>query len=64
MAAEPTPITVRNQEDYDELLSTVAEIAETVGRMEREFHALLSAWQGGGLRGLRAAAGRSNGAVH
>ena len=52
MAAETHPITLRNQE-AEELISTVAEIAERTKRMEAELHGLRTAWATGGLRGAR-----------
>jgi len=64
MATETTPITLRNQEDIDELTSTVAEIAVAVHRIdhrtaaiEAELHRIRAAFNTGGVRGLRNALG-------
>lgn len=57
----PQEITLSNQ-DAEDLISTVAEIAERLKRMETKFDGLFGAWSVGGLRGLRQAArGASNG---
>jgi hypothetical protein len=57
MPAEPTVITLRNQE-AEELISAVAEIAERTRRMEAELHGLLDAFRSGGIKGLRNFASR------
>lgn len=49
-------ITDSNQDSDDELLSTVAEIAERTARIESTLTALLTAFRTGGIKGLRAAA--------
>jgi hypothetical protein len=63
MPAEIHDITERSHEDDDELLSTVAEIAEAVHRidhrtaqMEQRLERMFAAWSSGGLKGLRQAA--------
>ncbi len=68
MAAETTPITLRNQEDYDELTATIAEIAEAVHRIdhrtaaiEADLHRIRTAYGTGGVRGLRNALGGGRG---
>lgn len=56
---DATPlITDSNQTDLDELLSTVAEIAESQRRVESTLAGLLAAFRAGGIKGLRSFASR------
>lgn len=55
---EPAAITDSNQTDMDDLLSTVAEIAESQRRMEATMNGMLTAFRAGGVKGLRNFASR------